>query len=145
MQCLSCGFSNPQGTKFCGECGAPLRNRCPSCGSENPPRFKFCGECGTSLGAVGKSFQIKSKKPQTTKKAPRGARQQALGQASTKPRSSKLSRAKSQPASSTGERRQLTVMFCDLVGSTALSEQLDPEELHQVVREYQEVCTQVIR
>ncbi|MBI3757548.1 MAG: hypothetical protein HY267_06185 [Deltaproteobacteria bacterium] len=43
------------------------------------------------------------------------------------------------------ERRQLTVMFCDLVGSTALSEQLDPEELREVVRAYQETCTDVIR
>ncbi len=38
------------------------------------------------------------------------------------------------------ERRQLTVMFCDLVGSTALSEKLDPEELRDVVQKYQEVC-----
>jgi class 3 adenylate cyclase len=36
------------------------------------------------------------------------------------------------------ERRQLTVMFCDLVGSTALSARLDPEELREVVRAYQE-------
>src|ERR1700745_3715900 len=43
------------------------------------------------------------------------------------------------------ERRQLTVMFCDLVGSTALSERLDPEELREVVRAYQETCTGVIR
>ncbi|HXG21232.1 MAG TPA: adenylate/guanylate cyclase domain-containing protein [Methylomirabilota bacterium] len=43
------------------------------------------------------------------------------------------------------ERRQLTVMFCDLVGSTALSGQLDPEELRQVVRNYHETCTEVIR
>ena len=43
------------------------------------------------------------------------------------------------------ERRQLTVMFCDLVGSTALSEQLDPEEYHTLVRTYQETCTTVIR
>ena len=43
-----------------------------------------------------------------------------------------------------GERRQLTVMFCDLVGSTALSEQLDPEDLQTVVRTYQEVSAQVI-
>jgi class 3 adenylate cyclase/predicted ATPase len=42
------------------------------------------------------------------------------------------------------ERRQLTVMFCDLVGSTALSEQLDPEELREVVRAYQEVSAAVI-
>ena len=44
----------------------------------------------------------------------------------------------------TGERRQLTVMFCDLVGSTALSEQLDPEDLHAIVRAYQDACRQVI-
>jgi class 3 adenylate cyclase len=43
------------------------------------------------------------------------------------------------------ERRQLTVMFCDLVGSTALSAHLDPEELREVVRAYQETCTTVIR
>ncbi len=43
------------------------------------------------------------------------------------------------------ERRQLTVMFCDLVGSTALSEQLDPEELREVVRLYQKICTAVIQ
>ena len=43
-----------------------------------------------------------------------------------------------------GERRQLTVMFCDLVGSTVLSEQLDPEELQTVVRTYQEVSAAVI-
>ncbi|HXG20801.1 MAG TPA: adenylate/guanylate cyclase domain-containing protein, partial [Methylomirabilota bacterium] len=42
------------------------------------------------------------------------------------------------------ERRQLTVMFCDLVGSTALSEQLDPEELRDVVRNYQALCAEVI-
>jgi class 3 adenylate cyclase len=43
-----------------------------------------------------------------------------------------------------GERRQLTVMFCDLVGSTALSGQLDPEELREVVRAYQAMCAEVI-
>jgi class 3 adenylate cyclase len=44
-----------------------------------------------------------------------------------------------------GERRQLTVMFCDLVGSTVLSAQLDPEELREVVRAYQDACTTVIQ
>jgi class 3 adenylate cyclase len=43
------------------------------------------------------------------------------------------------------ERRQLTVMFCDLVGSTALSAQLDPEELREVVQAYQETGTEVVR
>src|SRR5262249_50605923 len=43
------------------------------------------------------------------------------------------------------ERRQLTVMFCDLVDSTRLSSQLDPEEYRDVVRAYQTACTEVIR
>src|SRR5207237_1182955 len=42
------------------------------------------------------------------------------------------------------ERRQLTVMFCDLVDSTKLSGQLDPEDWRDVVRAYQRVCTEVI-
>ncbi|MBI3796326.1 MAG: AAA family ATPase, partial [Deltaproteobacteria bacterium] len=49
--------------------------------------------------------------------------------------------ARSMPAA---ERRQLTVMFCDLVGSTALSAHLDPEEFREVVRAYQATCTAVI-
>ena len=43
-----------------------------------------------------------------------------------------------------GERRQLTVMFCDLVGSTALSEKLDPEELRSLLHGYRTVCGDVI-
>jgi class 3 adenylate cyclase len=42
------------------------------------------------------------------------------------------------------ERRQLTVMFCDLVGSTALSERFDPEDLREIIRTYQETCARVI-
>ena len=42
------------------------------------------------------------------------------------------------------ERRQLTVLFCDLVDTTALSSQLDPEDLREVVRAYQETCAKVV-
>src|SRR4029453_8413038 len=42
------------------------------------------------------------------------------------------------------ERRQLTVLFCDLVDSTPLASQLDPEDLREVVRAYQEACAKVI-
>ena len=47
-------------------------------------------------------------------------------------------------ASSTGERRQLTVMFCDLVGSTALSTILDPEELNALIKSYRAACGAVV-
>jgi len=49
------------------------------------------------------------------------------------------------PATPEAERRQLTVMFCDLVESTKLSSQLDPEEYREVVRAYQSACTEVIQ
>ena len=49
------------------------------------------------------------------------------------------------PRSADAERRQLTVMFCDLVDSTTLSSQLDPEEYRDVVRAYQAACTDVIQ
>src|SRR5262245_36056729 len=49
------------------------------------------------------------------------------------------------PTPPDAERRQLTVMFCDLVDSTKLSSQLDPEEYRDIVRTYQKLCTEVIQ
>ena len=46
--------------------------------------------------------------------------------------------------SAEGARRQLTVMFCDLVGSTELSTRLDPEDLRVIIRDFQEICAKVI-
>ena len=48
------------------------------------------------------------------------------------------------PTVDAAERRQLTVMFCDLVGSTALSAQLDPEDMRHVIRGYQDACSGVV-
>ena len=48
------------------------------------------------------------------------------------------------PPTPDAERRQLTVLFCDLVDSTVLARQLDPEELREVVRAYQDTCAKVI-
>src|SRR5688500_2084330 len=46
------------------------------------------------------------------------------------------------PHSPEAERRQLTVMFCDLVDSTHLSSHLDPEDYREILREYQKVCSE---
>ena len=48
------------------------------------------------------------------------------------------------PAAAFAERRQLTVMFCDLVGSTAMSARLDPEDMREVIRAYQDACSGAI-
>ena len=49
-----------------------------------------------------------------------------------------------QPRAAAAERRHLTVMFCDLVGSTALSARLDPEDMWEVIRAYRAACARVI-
>lgn len=51
--CPSCGTQNPEGVKFCQECGAklgaPQKVFCTNCGQQNPPGTKFCGGCGQKL------------------------------------------------------------------------------------------------
>ncbi len=51
--CPQCGTENPEGTKFCQECGSKLgaQNNCPACGHANPIRVKFCQECGNKMEA----------------------------------------------------------------------------------------------
>src|SRR5262245_1473457 len=130
MRCLSCGGENPEGMNFCEECGAKLARTCPSCGQEVRSTARFCGGCGTPLTAP---LPIDSQPTVTPKPATRPAQ-------SAHRRRAKSQRPKVQPQPpvphpevAEAERRQLTVMFCDLVGSTALSAQLDPEELCEVV------------
>jgi class 3 adenylate cyclase len=108
--------------KFCGECGHALQNLCAQCGFENPSRFKFCGACGTPL--TGQTLTPSPPQEQPTPQAAISA---------------------AEPRSPDAERRQLTVVFCDVVDSTKLSSQLDPEEYRDVVRAYQRVCTEVIQ
>jgi class 3 adenylate cyclase len=65
---------------------------------------------------------------------------------SSGPRAPEIGESGAAPAtiSHEGERRQLTVMFCDLVGSTPLSQQFDPEELRDLILPYQHACSEVI-
>ena len=66
MKCPECQFDNPEGVKFCGECGSKLEKTCPKCNSTNPLQFKFCGECGQDLS--------EKKKPKALTATPEGER-----------------------------------------------------------------------
>jgi class 3 adenylate cyclase len=90
---------------------------CPSCGNTNPANAKFCLECGHKLPATGVDA------------AGRPAKDTAA------PQPSQIGSA---------ERRQFTVMFCDLVGSTALSARLDPEDMREIMSAYHHRCAEVI-
>ncbi|MGH8064302.1 MAG: AAA family ATPase [Candidatus Entotheonellia bacterium] len=130
MRCASCGFDNPEEMKFCGECGVSLQHRCPQCGFESPLGFKFCGACGTPLSGQPRASQATSTDAQRDS--------QEAQPAQVTPPSTEGPRPQA-------ERRQLTVLFCDLIDSTVLATQLDPEELREVVRAYQRVCAEVIQ
>jgi hypothetical protein len=49
--CANCGYRNPEGVKFCQECGSKLQvsTQCPKCGAKLVSGVRFCGECGTRL------------------------------------------------------------------------------------------------
>src|SRR4051794_30624916 len=112
MDCPSCGSPNPEAKKFCGDCGAMLPIRC-ACGAKNPSGKRFCGDCGAALTGSARASESAEA---STFAAPQVAEPSAVP---LRP-------------SPTAERRQLTVMFCDLVDSTALSTRLDPEDLYQL-------------
>jgi predicted ATPase/class 3 adenylate cyclase len=129
MQCAQCQHDNPSGAKFCNECGGPLPLQCPACGTANRPGAKFCSECGGALAGASAS----SGSSPAVHQQDRPADPMAL--------IAPTSAAQQAPEA---ERRQLTVLFCDLVDSTALASQLDPEEWREVMRAYQETCAKVI-
>ncbi len=108
MVCPACSFDNPAGLKFCGDCGQRLPSGCRACGFENPAAFKFCGECGTSL---------------TAEPPASGAQERAPRDYTPKHLADKILRSRS---ALEGERKQVTVLFADVKGSTELAEDLDP-------------------
>ncbi len=106
--------------------------RCPACECENREGARFCLECGEGLGP---------RCPNCSAELLEGARfcdGCGLRLESARP----ADPGETKPADA--ERRQLTVMFCDLVGSTELSKRLDPEDLGDVIRLYREVCAEVV-
>ncbi len=101
--------------RFCSGCGQPSGLSCPAGGTANLPDNRFCTGCGRAFPASAHPGRPGS------------------------PPSLPLPAAV--PVHQPGaERRQLTVMFCDLGGSTALSARLDPEALREVVRACQTAC-----
>ena len=119
MECLNCHAALPEAAKFCNECGTPAPLACPACGSPCRALSNFCPQCGAALAASGAY-------PTATAQAP--------------PVAQRLQDSASEHA----ERRQLTVLFCDLVGSTEMSSELDPEDLRMVIGAYYRCVAETI-
>ena len=112
MKCPRCQAENPTGTRFCGQCAAPLASACPSCGASNPPENKFCGQCAAPL----------DKPAQPRFVAPDSYTPKHLAE-----------RILTSKAALEGERKQVTVLFADLKGSMELLADRDPEEARKIL------------
>src|SRR5437762_7980286 len=109
MECPRCHYANAGGARFCGECGASLTRdvTCSSCGHANPAGQTFCNGCGGRLDESARS-------------AARDRRAYTPKHLAEKILASRTALE--------GERKQVTVLFADLKGSTELIADLDPEE-----------------
>ena len=112
----------------------PMSKLCPRCGHENAEPMHFCVKCAAPLPQS--CAQCGGANPADAVFCGRCAAPLAADAATTRT-----------PAAigNVAERRQLTVMFCDLVGSTELSQRIDPEEFGDVVAAYQATCRDVVK
>jgi class 3 adenylate cyclase/tetratricopeptide (TPR) repeat protein len=107
--CSNCGSDNQAGARFCNECGSAMQAGCPSCGAVNRPGARFCNECGQALASGARpSAPVRDA----------GATARAPGQERVT------------------ERRMVSVLFADLVGFTALSDDRDPEAVREFLDSY---------
>ncbi|MBM4202233.1 MAG: zinc ribbon domain-containing protein, partial [Gammaproteobacteria bacterium] len=121
MLCPKCSTEVRAGHRFCTHCGTPLNNFCALCGFANLPGARFCGGCG---------------EPQTT--------MPTLTPTTTQtPVTVPAETVAGLYDESQAERRQLTVMFCELVRCGDSSEALDPEVLRNMLRDYERSCARV--
>ena len=113
MKCTACGQQSPPGARFCAGCGARLVPGCSACGAELPVDARFCPQCGQAslIRATGPA-DLASPATYTPKHL--------------------ADRILTSKAALAGERKQVTVLFVDVSGFTALSARLDPDALADV-------------
>ena len=117
ISCPACNHENRYEARFCAGCGSALPDCCPACGAVPLPDAEFCDACGAKLGDAKRvAAEDRSSAPESTRESP----------------------------NTDAERRHLTVLFCDLVGSSGLTEKLDPEEFRGLLADYQDCCARVV-
>ncbi|MBC8279488.1 MAG: AAA family ATPase, partial [Chloroflexi bacterium] len=117
IECGNCKSENPDGAKFCVSCGTSMQEFCSQCGVSLPAQARFCPECGQQQGQS-------EAKPDTSRAT--------LEQYIPKELLTKLEAVRA-TGGQLGERRVVTMLFCDVTGSTAAAEKLDPEEWAEIM------------
>src|SRR5215470_11759093 len=141
MKCPQCQAENRAGAKFCEDCGASLATPCRACGAELTPGKKFCGSCGAPTSAdkpverPDKPIEHSDKPAEPSKKPAERPAEVADRFASPQSYTPKHLAEKilTSKAAIEGERKIVTVMFSDVSGFTAMSEKLDPEDVHGIM------------
>jgi len=130
-----CGFEVQSGFAFCPKCGAKQPRLCAGCGFACAPDFAFCPRCGAQVDGSTNTAGRQQSSPIVlpTGNRPRGQ----TAQAAVEPART------FHPANpeTEADRRTVTVLFADLSGFTALSEQLDPELMRTLQNELFEELT----
>ncbi|HKZ54267.1 MAG TPA: adenylate/guanylate cyclase domain-containing protein [Anaerolineales bacterium] len=151
MNCPSCSQSNRERANFCRFCGAHFERACPRCRTVLLDDSLFCDHCGFPLergsAAPAQPDATRLAQPQSAPPALRPASDRAparppaprpapieshLSQFIPKELQVKLEAARAS-GGMVGERRVVTMMFCDVKGSTAAAEQLDPEDWSEII------------
>ena len=101
--------------RFCIKCGSELLVKCPECDNSLPPEALFCDECGHALEKVKETPPVDYSRP----------RSYTPGHLARKILTTR--------SSIEGERKLVTVFFADVANFTSISEELDPEEVHQIM------------
>jgi class 3 adenylate cyclase/tetratricopeptide (TPR) repeat protein len=128
MNCHSCGHLNREGARFCAQCAMPLIDTvtCPSCGTAHPPAARHCDSCGQALADAAAPIVAPD---------PRSHPPEHLAE-----------KIRAGRATLEGERKQVTVLFADVMGSMELAEQSDPEEWRRIMdRFFSILCVGVHR
>ncbi len=120
MKCHSCGCDNREGAKFCGEYAEPLAAElaCPRCGAANPKGRKFCDSCAKPLA------EPSAPEPRTY--TPKHLAEKIL----------------TSQSALEGERKQVTILFADVKGSTELASELDREEWHGIMDRFFQILAE---
>ena len=138
MKCGACDYVNPADARFCAGCGARMAPRCPACAQEVLADAAFCHHCGAGLRAQARGAAAAVAAPAPAEPpAETPAETRAESRAET-PAETPTERPQPLRAPS-GELRQVTVLFADLVDSTGLTQRLDIEDYRRVLAAFKRV------
>ena len=130
MKCPQCQHENPSGAKFCMECGAKLENICPECGTKLPPESKFCMECGSKIETTPTEVVI-PKLEDVHARLQRSMPKSLAAQMQT-------------AADTEGENRIISILFADVSGSVAVTENMPPEDAADLISECLKTMVDII-